>query len=199
MTLHRTKKVCESQSRIGTKLKTLRQRKELSINELAKRSGVSAGMISQIEREIANPSVKILERLRIALHVPFSALLESNHVNDSSGPSFLRRGDLRPVFKVGRAPLTKELLSPSGAEGLQFMTISFPPGAGPEEVVRGPGQKAGVVLQGEVHLAVGSESAVLKANDSFQFDSSMPHSIRNDSNRQAKVLWIMAPVSPIHF
>jgi hypothetical protein len=60
------------------------------------------------------------------------------------------------------------------------------------EVVRDPGQKAGLVLEGDVVIVVGSEEMLLHEGDSFQFDSTIEHSIRNDEDRHARVLWITA-------
>lgn len=182
-------------------LRALRQQRGLSVNSLAKMSNVSAGMISQIERNRANPSLKILEKLRTALQVPLSALIESETVvQDSPGTEarYVRRADERPIFKVGRAPLVKELLSPLGVEGMQFMVIHMPPRSESEEVIIGPGQKAGLVLKGELVLVVDGQEMVLREGDSFQFESTVSHGIVNRSDEGTDILWIMASFSVIH-
>ena len=63
---------------LGQRLRILWRSAGLSLSELAQRAGVSVGMISQIERNLANPSVRILERLRVALNVPLTTLLEGD-------------------------------------------------------------------------------------------------------------------------
>jgi transcriptional regulator with XRE-family HTH domain len=206
-------------------LRKLRTQRGLSMNQLSIDAGVSAGMISQIERGMANPSIKILERLRVALNVPLSVLVERSPDNEIATPrdpagaqsaqlagrrtdavavplsetAFVRRLHDRPKFNVGVAPLRKELLSPPGMENMQFMIIHFPPFAPPEDVVQGPGQKAGLVLGGEVHLVVDGTDTLLREGDSFQFDSTCVHSIRNDSDTEAHVVWIMASFKTAHF
>lgn len=187
-----------SAPRVGKNLRTLRRAAGLSVNRLAVLSAVSAGMISQIERDQANPSLKILERLRAALNVPLSALLEIANLDLMKVDSVVRRLADRPVFKVGRAPLIKELLSPAGADGLRFMTIRFPPRSSSDEVVMDPGQKAGLVLEGQIQLAIGSQRIDALAGDSFQFDSTLDHSVHNVTDKDALVLWIIAPQVQIH-
>lgn len=187
-----------SSPRVGKHLRTLRRSAGLSVNRLAALSAVSAGMISQIERDQANPSLKILERLRAALNVPLSALLETADLDSMQVGTVIRRLADRPVFKVGRAPLIKELLSPAGADGLRFMMIRFPPRSSSEEVVTDPGQKAGVILEGQLQLAIGSQRIDVFAGDSFQFDSTLDHSVHNMTDMDALVLWIIAPQVQIH-
>lgn len=164
-------------------------------------------MVSQIERNRANPSLKILDKLRIALDVPLSAFLEgaspARSVPATRGPSrddehTIRRLADRPRFNVGSAPLYKELLSPSGAEGMQFMIIRMPPHAKNEEVVVAPGQKGGLVIEGELTLAIEGRKSVLHTGDSFQFEGNCAHGIYNDTDSDVVVLWIMTSFRPIH-
>jgi quercetin dioxygenase-like cupin family protein len=110
----------------------------------------------------------------------------------------VRRLADRPIFKVGRAPLIKELLSPAGADGLRFMTIRFPPRSSSDEVVTDPGQKAGLVLEGQIQLAIGTQRIDVLAGDSFQFNSTLDHSVHNLTDKDALVLWIIAPQVLIH-
>jgi len=185
-------------SDVGARLRALRNEQGLSVNELAMRAGVSAGTVSQVERNKANPSVRILERLRQALSVPLTALLEEDGaVSDPVAGDFVRKADERPLFDVGKHGIQKELLSPHGDHDLKMMIILLPAGAGSDEVLVGVGEKAGLVLEGTVVLNVGDRRAVLRAGDSFQFESTAPHSVRNESGEMARVLWIMNTQPPV--
>ncbi|KVC96312.1 hypothetical protein WL28_17095 [Burkholderia ubonensis] len=190
-----------SHADVGARLRALRTTQALSVNELAMRAGVSAGTVSQIERNKANPSVRILERLRQALSVPFSALLEEDDaMSDSAAGDFVRRAVERPVFDVGNHGMQKELLSPHGEHDLRMMIILLPAGVGSDEVLVGVGEKAGLVLEGTVVLNVGDRRAELRAGDSFQFNSTVPHSVRNESGKPARLLWVMNTQPPVaHF
>jgi len=185
-------------SDIGARLRALRIEQGLSVNELAMRAGVSAGTVSQVERNKANPSMRILERLRHALSVPLTALLEADDAaSDPVAGDFVRKAAERPLFDVGKHGMQKELLSPHGDHDLKMMIILLPAGAGSEEVLVGVGEKAGLVLEGTVVLNVGDRRAVLETGDSFQFESTVPHSIRNESSKMARILWIMNTRAPV--
>ena len=185
-------------SNVGARLRALRIEQGLSVNELATRAGVSAGTVSQVERNKANPSVRILERLRQALSVPLTALLEEDDaVSDPIVGDFVRKAAERPLFDVGKHGMQKELLSPHGDHDLKMMIILLPAGAGSDEVLVGVGEKAGLVLEGTVVLNVGDRRALLHAGDSFQFKSTVPHSVRNESSETARVLWVMNTVPPV--
>ena len=184
-------------SGVGRRLRSLRKERNLSVNELALKAGVSSGMVSQIERSLANPSIRMLERLRHALGVPLTAFLEDSRAELDAVDDFVRRADDRPIFQVGPNGLTKELLSPHGDHDLQFMMIVLPAGTSSEEVLIGIGEKAGLVLEGCVSFQVGARRSNLCAGDSFQFKSTLPHSVHNTGDKAARILWIMNTKAPV--
>lgn len=177
---------------IGDRLKVLRSQRGLSIMDLASKAGVSAGIISQIERGNSNPSVKTLQRIRAALGVnlwEFFAKEESR--NPADGP-FVRRKINQPQIVVGTSRIVKRLLSPQNDRNLRFMLLTIPPAGVSEDVLIGEGEKGGWVLSGRVELMVGEHVAELTEGDSFQFKADLPHKISNASNQDAEVLWIMS-------
>lgn len=148
---------------VGSRVRSLRKLQGLTVKETAAKSGVSAGMISQIERGLSNPSVRVLERLRLALDVPLTALLASSseHARTQNEAELVRRRNERPSFTVGHNGMSKELLSPNGDHDLQFMIITVAPHSSSQEVLIGPGEKAGLMLEGELELRVGSAACCL--------------------------------------
>ncbi len=187
---------------LGPRLRTLRKGAGLSLAELASRAGVSVGMISQIERNLANPSVRVLERLRVALDVPLTTLLEGDDpVPFDTLPlpeqDFVRRADQRPRFTVTAGGLSKALLSPHGQHDMQMMIIDIPPASRSREILVGPGEKGGMVLEGEITLTVGSRRERLAPGDSFQFNSALPHGVENPGGQLARILWIMNTKPPV--
>jgi transcriptional regulator with XRE-family HTH domain len=183
---------------LGAKLRHLRTDRELTIAQLAKRAGVSSGLISQIERGNSNPSIRTLQRLRAALGVNLWEFLDdrsSTAAGDARAPEaskFIRRKSDRPRIIVGATRLVKELLSPRNDRNLRFMIISLPPGGESEDVIIGQGEKGGLVTQGRVRLTVGSEDSELMEGDSFQFPSSIAHKLSNPYKHPAQVIWIMS-------
>lgn len=181
---------------VGQRINRLRQLKNWSLQDLAVRSGVSAGMLSQIERDRANPSLKTLTRIRQALEVPLSALFEEVPWSDNV-PDFVRRAAGRPKFNLGPNYLVKELLSSSVARTMQIMILHIPPrgGSGGDPMTNAV-EKAGMVLEGEFVLNVEDTEVILNSGDSFQFDGQRRHSFRNLSDQTSRILWIIGEALP---
>lgn len=176
---------------IGRRLKILRSARGLTISELANRSGVSVGRISQIERGQSNPSINTLQKLRAVLDVSLWAFLEDDGATSSRESAYVRRRDNRPRIVSGINQFTKELLSPSANDELRFMILTLPPGAESGEVLTGPGDKGGYVLSGKVALTIGNETFEVEEGDSFQFKSTISHHIKNPWSEEAKLIWII--------
>lgn len=182
--------------KVGGKIRQLRMKQKLSLADLAERSGVSAGLLSQIERDLANPSLKTLTRIRHALGVPLSALFDEGPSLESD-PAFIRRKVGRPKFDLGPECMIKELLSSSVAQNLQFMILHIPPGGSSgSQPLSYSSEKAGIVLEGEFTLQVDESEVRLEAGDSFQFDGIRPHYFRNHSADVARVLLIIGQTLP---
>ncbi len=178
--------------RVGATIRALRLQNGMTLNALAVASGVSAGMLSQIERDLANPSLRVLSQVRNALGAPISALFAETPPAAKEA-SFVRRADKRPWLELGY--ISKELLSPGGPQNLQFMILHIPPrGTSGAEPLSYPAEKGGMVLEGQLVLSVNGEEALLQEGDSFLFDSLHPHSFVNPLDRGARVLWIMGAI-----
>lgn len=181
---------------LGAILRSLRHDKGWSLQDLAQRSGVSVGMISQIERDLANPSVRVLTAIRRALGAPVSAVFRDIvplRSEDPAEPSFVRRADRRPILELGT--LRKELLTTSGHHNLQIMILHINPGGhSGNTALSYPAEKGGMVLSGELLLTVDGKEARLREGDSFVFDSALEHSFSNPTNEPTQVIWIIGAV-----
>lgn len=186
---------------LGPRLKKLRNEAGFSVSELSQRSGVSVGMISQTERGQSNPSLRILDKLVLALDARLGDLLEADGSSEratSDNARFIRRRADRPRVDVGPLPLTKEILSPHDTRSLQFMLINFPPLGRSDDVIHTPGEKAGMVVKGTFRLSVDNTETLLEEGDSFQFDSELPHWVKNERDEVATLLWIMVRSNPLY-
>lgn len=177
---------------VGEAVRRLRKARGMTLQELADASGVSVGMLSQVERNLSSPSVRVLDGIRRALDAPLSALFDE--AGGAAGdPAFVRRQGARPVIELG--VLRKELLSAGGAHHLQMMILHIDVGASSgDQPFSYPAEKGGLILSGELTLKVGDEETVLREGDSFAFDSLKPHSFRNNGAAPAKVMWIIGAV-----
>lgn len=176
---------------IGLRLKKMRKARKLTISELAALAGVSAGTISQIERNLTNPTIRMLEQLRQVFNVPLTFFLEGEEVQTRGIEHYIRREIDRPHFHVGKGKIAKSLLSPPGEYDIKFMIIDVPAGTRSEQMLIGDGEKAGLLLSGELTLEIEDDHAVLYPGDSFQFKSNLLHNVFNHTSLESQVLWIM--------
>ncbi len=180
--------------RVGDAIRLLRTERGLTLHRLAGEAGVSVGMLGLIERNRANPSLRVIAQIRTALGVSLAELFASTP-EARPDPPYVRRAANRPWLEFGE--MSKELLSPGDAPGLQFMILHIPPrGSSGSRPMLHPAQKGGLVLEGSLVLRVGEEEALLGPGDSFRCEAERPHGIRNPGSATTRVLWIMAPLPP---
>lgn len=179
---------------LGLRLRSLRKERKMSIQALADRSGLSTGMLSQIERGLSTPSVKSLRLLAAALTVPIPWFFMAPEVESiAPSPHVVRRGRRR-ALKLAANGVMKELLTPSGPGVLEIYEIVLQPGCGSgAESYSHPGsEKAGVVVEGALRLWLDNAPTVLETGDSFRFPSHLAHRFDNCGTDLARVIWIVA-------
>lgn len=179
----------DSDHRLGETIRLMRQRAGLSIQEVAKRTGLSSGMISQVERALATPSVRTLRLLSIALGVPISYFFEE-HEPVSPARYIVRKNDRR-LLRLTASGVVKEALTPAEKGEIEFYELTLNPGGSSgSDFVRHTGEKAGYVLAGTLRLWLDHEAHVLEAGDSFRFPSTVPHMFDNPTQQVARVIWV---------
>ena len=185
---------------VGQAIRRIRKQKKLSLQDLASKAGVAVGMLSQVERDLGNPSLKTLTRIHQALQVPLSALF-SDSADVSVSPeksaldleSYVTRKGSRARLQFGTPLLMKEMLSPSMGNRLQFMILNLlPGGSSGDSPLSYAAEKGGLVFSGSLELDLDGEKLKLNEGDSFQFDGSTPHIFTNPYTEPASVLWIIA-------
>lgn len=177
----------------GSSIREARLARGLSLQRVADAAGLSVGLLSQVERGISSPSVRVLRAICGALGVTVqslfgedgAALSESRHV---MRPYQRRRLDL------GAKGIVKEFLSRSDLSTLQIMEIILAPGGSSgEEAYNHIGEEGGVVVEGAMELVIDGTVHRLMQGDSFAFESALPHKFRNLSEGVTRVLWITTP------
>ena len=175
--------------RLGETVRLLRQRAGLSIQEVARRAKLSMGMISQVERALATPSVRTLRMLGIALDVPISYFFEPHH-GGATSPYIVRKNDRR-LLRLTANGVVKEALTPTADGELELYELTLNPGASSgTDFFQHTGEKAGYVLAGSLRLWLDNEAHVLEAADSFRFPSTVPHMFDNPTQTVARVIWV---------
>jgi transcriptional regulator with XRE-family HTH domain len=158
-------------SGVGARLKQLRQQRGLSIVQLAQEVGVTNGMISQIENQLADPSLTTLRKIAHVLGVPVFYLFIS-HENDPE----VRSSDNRYLLNSQGSSVRYEFISDPNEPSLEFTMIEAKPGtsSGLKQDSH-PGTECALVLSGRMVLEIEDQFYELKKNDSITFDSLRLH------------------------
>src|SRR3979409_755419 len=175
--------------RLGETVRLLRQRAGLSIQDVANRTGLSTGMISQLERALAMPSVRTLRLLSIALDVPISYFFEAS---DAGEPQryLVRKNDRRLLWLTYRGA-RQNALTPAEKGELELYELTLNPGGSSgTDFFQHTGEKAGYILSGSLRLWLDHEAHLLEAGDSFRFPSIVPHMFDKPTQQGGRAIWV---------
>jgi transcriptional regulator with XRE-family HTH domain len=178
---------------VGQRIRDLRHEHGLSLETIADRTDLSIGFVSQIERGLSSPSLRVLATLADVLGVGIAALFGSKPGDDPASGGVVTRQLQRAELKLWRTGISKQLLSQAGTENrLNLFLVNLEPGGNTgDELYTHDGEEAGLVLEGEMTLTVDAETWSLKTGDSFRFASRRPHRFSNPAkDAKAVVLWV---------
>ncbi|MGJ4887242.1 cupin domain-containing protein [Bradyrhizobium sp. HKCCYLRH3099] len=178
---------------VGGRIRDLRRDRKLSLETVAAQTELSIGFLSQIERGLSSPSLRVLATLADVLGVGIAALFGGTPGGDAASDAVVTRGAQRPELKLWRTGVSKQLLSAGGADTKLnlFLVHLEPRGSTGDELYTHDGEEAGLVLEGEMILTVDAETWSLKTGDSFRFASRRPHRFSNPADdAKAVVLWV---------
>lgn len=182
----------ENGLRIGPRLRRAREEQGLTLEQVAARTALTKGFISQVERDRANPSVASLVRICRAIDLPVG------HLFEPPSADLVRAAERRPI-DFGGAGVREFLLTPARERRLQLIQSEVAPGGGSGEEPYALDSEAEVVhvLRGRLEVVLHEQRFALAAGDSLTFSPRTPHSWRNPSpDEPALVLWILAPAIP---
>lgn len=160
---------------VGGNLRRLRTRRGLSLERLAKQSGVSRAMLGQIETGKSVPTIALLWKVANALGVPFATLIAGQELR---GTVVLRK-DRAKVLASSDGRFTSRALFPFGASRrAEFYELNI---AGNHAEPHAPGTVENlVVVEGTIEVSAGRETPqILGEGDAIQFEADVPHSYRN--------------------
>lgn len=169
---------------IGARLREARTARRLSQRELARKSGVTNGLISQIEQNHSSPSVASLKRILDAIPLSLAEFFAQDFENPAR--IFFRADELRElnpqkVFHGGGVSGGISLRQVGqGGGAIQMLHERYEPGAdtGVEKYSHNS-EEAGIVISGLIEVTVGEATALLGPGDAYIFDSRIPHRFRN--------------------
>jgi len=167
-------------SELGLRIAALRQANNLTLQQLAERSGVSRAMLSKVERAEKSPTLSIMSRIAQGLDIALSTLIGAK---PDVSKMVLVRKDQRLVFKDPVSGFGRELLSPNHVDnGVELLQHNIPPGktSGILPVYTTPTEKYVVVQRGSLTVTIGDDRHVLNEGDSFYFEVTRPYSFANE-------------------
>lgn len=200
------------QTRFGENIRIARENSNMSVRELARRVGVSASHISQVERGLASFSVPALYTVTNELGISMDSLFEDpadpqNQVAveqerlaangqvslDEAG--IVLRSSSRPMLTLTSGP-TWERLTARPESGREFIEVVYAPatdGASPpSDLVTHSGREFGIITQGSLSVQVGFSFTVLAEGDSIAFDCTIPHRFWNATSQPVRAIWFIA-------
>ncbi|MGB3146831.1 MAG: helix-turn-helix domain-containing protein [Paracoccaceae bacterium] len=174
-------------NRLAASLKAARKSKGLSLDAVARLSGVSRSMVSQIERAESSPTVATLWNLTQALQVDFAGLIENR---DEPGIEVMR-GAGAPIISGRGDGVRIRILSPAEAVGdYEVYDVEFEAGSRLDSDPHGPGCREHLtVISGTVEVSSGDARQWLNEGDTARYPADRPHRIVADS--AARVLLIV--------
>jgi transcriptional regulator with XRE-family HTH domain len=179
---------------IGARVKALREAASLSLRDLAKRSGVSAPMLSQVERGETSPTLTVAARIASGLELRLSQLLrldESGSVTivtaaERGGGGNKRRGHrfevMTPAQPGQRSELSRHTLSPGGATGAPDDPPMHEPGS----------RETALVERGALVLVCDGRRHKLAEGDCVTFDADLPHHFENETENESSFLAVVS-------
>lgn len=182
---------------VGKKLKSIRLKNDLTIQELAARSRVSSNMISRIERGLTIPSVEILMKLAGVFDKSINYFVEevtTTHEVVHTSPGARDKTVYDDEYNMHTESFTSGLRDPQFSS---FFCTVQKGGTSGEQNMYHPGDELIYVLDGCLQVTIAGETHILNSGDSLSFKSHLPHRWDNIGDDDAKVIWTLSPFTTI--
>lgn len=177
----------------GEKIREIREKKSITMRELAEKVGVSESLISQIERNKVSPAIDTLLKIVDVLNIDIEYLF-----NDYKKKKAIHLVKKENREKIIQKDVVYERLSnikeEDKANGIEAYYLEIAPGgkSGSSEYGH-KGKELGIIIEGEGEFLIGGESYKLKSGDSISFISDVPHSLKNTGKSMLKAYWVITP------
>lgn len=180
-----------SSQSLGADLRALRRARGLTLADMAERLNRSVGWLSQVERDLSEPSITDLRLIGATLDVPVSMLFGQTPAPIGEAGHIVRREARRPLGS-GAAGLVEELLSPDLTDDFEMVHSTFLPHSQIVETVTRPTQEVGYLMSGKLDLEISGRCFTLNPGDSFRIRGE-PFRWINPYDEEAVAIWVIAP------
>jgi len=176
---------------VGSKIKSLRKEKKLTIAELASQAGISASMISQIENDKVVPTIVVMWKISTALNVNVGYFFDEK--DEELVNPVVRKGN-RKKLSIGDSNRLYEMLVPDLNRDIEFLMITIQEDdTAYNDLIAHEGEECGYVLKGKMKIHIKESTYTLDEGDSISFDSSIPHRFENIGEGECVSIWAMTP------
>lgn len=177
---------------VGAALAALRQQHRLSLDELARQSGVSKSMLSQIERNQTNPTIAIVWRLANALGVEMNALIAGNTKVDAPTINLVPAHQT-PTMKSPDGKCELRILGPIDLAGrFEWYQLTIQPGGALKSEPHEPGSREHLtVLNGSLQVQSGDRTHAVAAQETARYAADISHAISNTGKTIAHALLVV--------
>ena len=174
---------------IGQRIKQLRVQNGLTLEELASRTELTKGFLSQLERNLTSPSIQTLEDITEALGVTMAKF-------------FIEETEEKIVFTMDDAFVDEQddktihWIVPNAQKNvMEPVLLELNPHASSKEITPHDGEEMGYVLSGRVYLCCGKKKKgfLVKKGETFYIQGNKTHHLENRSDKVAKILWVSTP------
>jgi len=174
---------------VGANLRRLRVKRGLSLERMAKASGVSRAMLGQIELGQSTPTINVVWKIARALNVSFSTLITAR---GSAGAKVIRRDRAKLLTSHDGSFTSRALFPFDEPRSVEFYELTLAGNALEVAEPHPPGTSENlVVTSGAVELTVNGEGHRLDAGDAILFEADVPHAYRNVTARTATMYLVM--------
>lgn len=179
--------------KFGEKLRAVRDKKGLTLKEVAEKAGVSESLVSQIERNKVSPSTDILLTIADVLEIDYEYLFSD--YRQKRRVTVLRTSARESISRdkvtIQQLSINDELSKDPAIEA--FLLEIEPAGETGDRDYGHSGREFGVILEGQAQLVYGNERYDLDKGDTVSFPSDIPHQFRNSGEDVLRAVWVVTP------
>ncbi|WP_170763390.1 helix-turn-helix domain-containing protein [Ruegeria lacuscaerulensis] len=176
---------------LGADIRALRKARGLTLTEIAERLNRSVGWLSQVERDMSDPSISDLRQIAECLGVPMSMLFAHSAAPADEQGYVVRTGSRRPMGS-GEEGLIEELLSPDLTDDFEMVHSTFEPHSCMQTPADRSTQEVGYMISGHLDLIIGGRKFTVGPGDSFRIRHE-PYQWSNPYDEPAVAIWVIAP------
>ena len=180
--------------KVGEKIKELREKRHLSLNEIAEKTGFSSAFLSQIENHLISPPLGAIIKIAHAMEMEIGSFFDQS----SKAPfTIVRKHERTPTSRVAskegvRYGYSYESLAPDKVNrSMEPFLVTLDPKSKTGVPYSHEGEEFLFVLEGRVEIQLGTFTDILEPGDSIYYDSTVPHRVSSADDRPARIIAVL--------